>query len=234
MVTNGNDQRAAGWIRRLLAQCWVHRRTASGALAVTMIAAVIDISFPLLTRVAIDDASAGESGAILTVAVAIGALAIVRFGCQFGRRLLAGRLSIDVQHDLRLGLLGSLQRLDGRRQDEIRTGQVVSRSITDLQLVQGLLAMVPLSAGALLQFVLALGVMAYLSPLLTVVALLIVPGVSVSFRSQLHLFRSGCHTATVKGRPVVRLEQSRSSYTKCERSPFARGGEPSHSSPSHR
>lgn len=179
MVTNGNDQRAAGWIRRLLAQCWVHRRTASGALAVTMIAAVIDISFPLLTRVAIDDASAGESGAILTVAVAIGALAIVRFGCQFGRRLLAGRLSIDVQHDLRLGLLGSLQRLDGRRQDEIRTGQVVSRSITDLQLVQGLLAMVPLSAGALLQFVLALGVMAYLSPLLTVVALLIVPGVSL-------------------------------------------------------
>ncbi|MGB7234764.1 MAG: ABC transporter ATP-binding protein [Rhodococcus sp. (in: high G+C Gram-positive bacteria)] len=179
MVTNGNDQRAAGWIRRLFAQCWVHRRTASGALAVTMIAAVIDISFPLLTRVAIDDASAGESGAILTVAVAIGALAIVRFGCQFGRRLLAGRLSIDVQHDLRLGLLGSLQRLDGRRQDEIRTGQVVSRSITDLQLVQGLLAMVPLSAGALLQFVLALGVMAYLSPLLTVVALLIVPGVSL-------------------------------------------------------
>lgn len=179
MVTNGNDQRAAGWIRRLFAQCWVHRRTASGALAVTMIAAVIDISFPLLTRVAIDDASAGESGAILTVAAAIGALAIVRFGCQFGRRLLAGRLSIDVQHDLRLGLLGSLQRLDGRRQDEIRTGQVVSRSITDLQLVQGLLAMVPLSAGALLQFVLALGVMAYLSPLLTVVALLIVPGVSL-------------------------------------------------------
>lgn len=144
-----------------------------------MIAAVIDISFPLLTRIAVDDAGAGDNDAILSVAVAIGALGIVRFACQFGRRYLAGRLSIDVQHDLRLGLLSSLQRLDGRRQDEIRTGQVVSRSITDLQLVQGLLAMVPLSAGALLQFVLALVVMAYLSPLLTVVALLIVPAVSV-------------------------------------------------------
>ncbi|MFC8180966.1 ABC transporter ATP-binding protein [Rhodococcus sp. NPDC057297] len=167
------------WIRRLVAQCWVHRRTAVGALAVTMIAAVIDISFPLLTRIAIDDASAGAGETIMWVALAIGGLAVIRFGCQFGRRLLAGRLSIDVQHDLRLGLLSSLQRLDGRKQDEIRTGQVVSRSITDLQLVQGLLAMVPLSAGALLQFVLALVVMAYLSPLLTIVALAIVPAVTL-------------------------------------------------------
>ncbi|MEW2017989.1 ABC transporter ATP-binding protein [Rhodococcus sp. NPDC076796] len=157
----------------------LHRRTALGALGVTMIAAVIDISFPLLTRVAIDDATAGRGEKIATVAAAIALLGLVRFACQFGRRMLAGRLSIDVQHDLRLDLLASLQRLDGRKQDEIRTGQVVSRSITDLQLVQGLLAMVPLSAGAVLQFVLALAVMAYLSPLLTVVAVLIVPAVGI-------------------------------------------------------
>ncbi|MFI8568957.1 ABC transporter ATP-binding protein [Rhodococcus sp. NPDC078407] len=157
----------------------LHRRTALGALGVTMTAAVIDISFPLLTRVAIDDATAGKGEVILTIAVAIALLGLVRFACQFGRRMLAGRLSIDVQHDLRLDLLASLQRLDGRKQDEIRTGQVVSRSITDLQLVQGLLAMVPLSAGAVLQFVLALAVMAYLSPVLTVVAVLIVPAVSI-------------------------------------------------------
>ena len=58
------------------------------------------------------------------VALAIALLAIVRFACQYGRRMLAGRLSLDVQHDLRLALLGSLQRLDGRGQDQIRTGQV--------------------------------------------------------------------------------------------------------------
>lgn len=168
-----------GWIRRLIAQCMVHRRTALGALGVTMIAAVIDISFPLLTRLAIDDASAGKTDVIAAVAAAIALLGLVRFACQFGRRMLAGRLSIDVQHDLRLDLLASLQRLDGRKQDEIRTGQVVSRSITDLQLVQGLLAMVPLSAGAVLQFVLALIVMTFLSPLLTVIAVLIVPAVSI-------------------------------------------------------
>ncbi|MFE3290360.1 ABC transporter ATP-binding protein [Rhodococcus sp. NPDC059234] len=168
-----------GWIRRLTAECLAHRSVAVGALVVTLVAAVIDITFPLLTRIAVDDASTGATEVIAVVAAAIAALAVVRFGCQFGRRMLAGRLSLDVQHDLRLGLLGSLQRLDGVGQDQIRTGQVVSRSITDLQLVQGLLAMVPLSAGALIQFVLAIVVMAWLSPLLTVVALLVVPAVAL-------------------------------------------------------
>lgn len=168
-----------GWIRRLTAECWRHRTLTVGALAVTLVASLIDVAFPLLTRVAVDDATTGVTDTIAAIAAAIAALGVVRFGCQFGRRMLAGRLSLDVQHDLRLGLLGSLQRLDGAGQDQIRTGQVVSRSITDLQLVQGLLAMVPLSAGALIQFVLALVVMAFLSPLLTVVALLVVPAMSV-------------------------------------------------------
>ncbi|MCL2532967.1 MAG: ABC transporter ATP-binding protein/permease [Nocardiaceae bacterium] len=180
-VTQVADGRR-GWMRRLGAECWNHRRIAVGALVVTVIAAVIDIVFPLLTKAALDAASGGESTAtrvIAGIAAVIALLACVRFGCQYGRRMLAGRLSLDVQHDLRLGLLGSLQRLDGRGQDQIRTGQVVSRSITDLQLVQGLLAMVPMSAGVVLQFALALVIMAWLSPLLTVVALVVVPAVAL-------------------------------------------------------
>lgn len=179
--TPGTDNRR-GWVRRLTAECFAHRRTAVGALVVTAVAAVIDITFPLLTKVAVDAASGGQSTAtrvIAGIAAVIALLGFVRFGCQYGRRMLAGRLSLDVQHDLRLGLLGSLQRLDGRGQDQIRTGQVVSRSITDLQLVQGLLAMVPMSAGVVLQFVLALVIMAWLSPLLTVVALVVVPAVAL-------------------------------------------------------
>ena len=48
-----------GWIRRLAAECFSHRRTAVGALAVTAVAALIDIVFPLLTKVALDAASGG-------------------------------------------------------------------------------------------------------------------------------------------------------------------------------
>ncbi|MFZ3391907.1 ABC transporter ATP-binding protein [Rhodococcus sp. 7Tela_A2] len=170
-----------GWIRRLGGEALRHRTQALGALAVTIVAALIDIAFPLLTKVALDsatgqgDVAPDDTRLIGLAAGAIAAGAVVRFGCQYGRRMLAGRLSLNVQHDLRLRLLGSLQRLDGHGQDRIRTGQVVSRSITDLQLVQGLLALVPMSAGALLQFVLSVVIMLALSPLLTLVAVVAVP-----------------------------------------------------------
>ncbi|NMN97740.1 ABC transporter ATP-binding protein [Antrihabitans stalactiti] len=168
-----------GWIRRLWGQCWAHRGVTIGALAATAVGALIEIVGPLLTKTAVDAAGAGAVEKIGAVAALLAVLAVVRFACQYGRRMLAGRMSLGVQHDLRLSLLSSLQRLDGHGQDRIRTGQVVSRSISDLQLVQGLLAMVPLSAGALLQFGLAVAVMTVLSPLLTVVALLIVPAVAL-------------------------------------------------------
>ncbi|CAM3890619.1 ABC transporter ATP-binding protein [Smaragdicoccus niigatensis] len=138
-----------------------------------MVAAAVELTVPLLAKAAIDAATTGRT--VVTIAGALVVLACLRWAAQFGRRYLAGRLSLDVQHTLRLDLLTTLQRLDGPAQDQMRTGQVVSRSISDLQVVQGTLAMVPLSLGALIQFVLAIVVMIWLSPLLTLVALTVVP-----------------------------------------------------------
>ncbi len=141
--------------------------------------ALIDIAGPLLSKHAIDAAGVGDTHAIAVVAALLLGSAAVRYIFSAGRRALAGQLSLDVQHSLRVQLLTALQRLDGPGQDGIRTGQVVSRSITDLQLVQGLLAMVPLSTNALLQFVLAAAVMFWLSPPLALAALLVVPAMAV-------------------------------------------------------
>ena len=94
-----------------------------------------------------------------------------------------------MQNALRLRLLDTLLHLDGRSQHRIRTGQIVSRSISDIQVVQGLLAMAPLSLGAAVQLVVALVIMAYLSPLLTVVALVIAPLIALEvFRTRRRLF----------------------------------------------
>ncbi|GAA5041963.1 ABC transporter ATP-binding protein [Nocardia callitridis] len=168
-----------GWIRRLWAECRRHNTTLFAIIATLLVGAAVEVVGPLLTKRAIDAAGAGETSVIGTVAALLVLVALGRFAASFGRRLLSGKLSLDVQHTLRVRLLGSLQRLDGAGQDTIRTGQVVSRSITDLQLVQGLMAMTPLSGMALLQFVLAAGVMVWLSPLLAVVALLVVPAIAV-------------------------------------------------------
>ncbi|WP_435591062.1 ABC transporter ATP-binding protein [Nocardia sp. bgisy118] len=178
-----------GWIRRLWDESRSHPGTIAGVLAAVLAGALVEVTAPLLTKRAVDAAGVGDTGVIGVIAALLALLAAGRFGAAFGRRLLAGRLSLDVQHGLRVRLLGSLQRLDGAGQDALRTGQVVSRSITDLQLVQGLLAMVPLSGMALLQFLLAAGVMLWLSPPLAVVALLVVPGIAaVVYRMRPRLF----------------------------------------------
>ncbi|MFY9806420.1 MAG: ABC transporter ATP-binding protein, partial [Pseudonocardiaceae bacterium] len=111
------------------------------------------------------------------------------FGTAFVRRYLGGRLSLDVQHDLRTAVFAAVQKLDGPKQDSLRTGQVVSRAISDLQLVQGLLSIVPLTAGVLVLLVVALAAMLWLSPLLTLIALVVVPAAGLATtRSRRTLF----------------------------------------------
>ncbi len=130
---------------------------------------------PLLVAVAVDRAVRGSTAGLGPIVAGIAALALVKFAMAFVRRYLGGRLSLSVQHDLRLRVFHSISRLDGPRQDKLRTGQVVSRANSDLQQVQGLLGMVPYSVGTLAQVVVSVVIMAWLSPLLTVVALVTLP-----------------------------------------------------------
>ncbi len=175
-----------------------------GPLAAVVVATVVLVSLetviPLLTRDAIDVATGqgdgGTSAALLpglaplpaVIAVFVG-VGVARFLTQVVRRFTAGLLSLDVQHDLRVRLLRSLQALDGPAQDRVRTGQVVSRAISDLQGIQGMLAMLPLTLGSVVKIVLTIGVMLMLSLPLTVVGLAVIPlvvAVAVKSRSALY------------------------------------------------
>ncbi|WP_309501165.1 ABC transporter ATP-binding protein [Saccharopolyspora gloriosae] len=144
---------------------------------------------PLITKAAVDDAVGGDTSRLWWLATALAGLGLFRFGAAFVRRYSAGRLALDVQHDLRRAVFGSVQRLDGGKQDALRTGQVASRAISDLQLVNALLSMVPLAAGTVVLMVFALAAMLWLSPMLTLVILVVVPLIGmVSARSKKRLF----------------------------------------------
>ncbi|MGI8308154.1 ABC transporter ATP-binding protein [Saccharopolyspora hattusasensis] len=144
---------------------------------------------PLLTKAAVDDAVAHSTDRLLWIVIALLALGVFRFASAFVRRYSAGRLALDVQHDLRRAVFAAMQRLDGGKQDALRTGQVVSRSISDLQMVNSLLSMLPLAAGAAVLALFAIVVMLWLSPMLTVVSLVVAPLIAVvSARSKKSLF----------------------------------------------
>ena len=182
-----------GWLKRLVGYCLRHRGDLVGAFAAALVGSVIAAVVPLLTRAVVDRVVAGAgSGRAVDVTpfvVALVLAGVLRFAAGFVRRYLAGRLSLDVQMDLRNDVHAALSRLDGPAQDRLQTGQTVSRAISDVTLVQGLLAFLPNLTGNALLFVVSLGVMAWLSPLLTVVALAVGPALWwLALRSRRDLF----------------------------------------------
>jgi ATP-binding cassette subfamily B protein len=159
------------------------------ALGGTLVVSVVGIAIPLIQRAIVDNLTSSSQAAIWPLAVALLAAALVNFGALYLRRYRAGQLSLDVQHDLRTQILASLSRLDGTRQDELHTGQIVSRSISDITMVQGLLSMVPMLLGSAVLFAGSLIAMAVLSPLLTLVALAVAPSLwFISLKSRRTLF----------------------------------------------
>jgi ATP-binding cassette subfamily B protein len=144
---------------------------------------------PLVSRLGINDAVAGRTGRLGWLIALLVVLAAIRFGGAFLRRYFAGKLALDVQHDMRTSVFASVSRLDGGKQDSLRTGQVVSRANSDLQLVQGLLSVVPLSIGVAVLVLVSVVAMLWLSPLLTLIALVVVPLLGlVAARSRRRLF----------------------------------------------
>jgi ATP-binding cassette, subfamily B, bacterial len=178
-----------GWLRRLTAYCWQHKRLTVVALAASLVATLVTTVIPLIQRDIIDNSIVTHSQPIWPGATALIIAALISFGAVYLRRYRGGQLSLDVQHDLRTELFGSLTKLDGARQDQLHTGQIVSRSISDLNMVQSLLSMIPMLIGNALLFVLSIGVMFYLSPLLALISLAVGPALLVlSVASRRRLF----------------------------------------------
>ena len=178
-----------GWIRRLARACLRHPVVTAAALGSSVVGVGLGALGPLLTRVVVDDAVAGSTAVLVPVVAGLVALALVQYVMSFARRYYAGRLSLDVQHDLRRRVFAAVARLDGERQDALRTGQVASRAITDLQLVQGLLSMVPFTLGTVTLVVTSVAAMLWLSPQLTVVTLVVLPAAGlITMRTRRTLF----------------------------------------------
>ncbi|MGH9011659.1 MAG: ABC transporter ATP-binding protein, partial [Acidimicrobiia bacterium] len=134
---------------------------------------------PLVLRGLIDAVARGRPASALALGLLV-ALGLVRFGAAVARRLYAGRVSYDVEYDLRNALYEHLQRHALAAHDRLETGQAMSRAGSDVRVVQMLLAFLPLMIGNLVMLVLSLVVMLALSPALTAIALVVLPALAVA------------------------------------------------------
>jgi len=151
--------------RRLLGFLRPYRRgvvwsflLAAGAMGATVL-------IPYLTGRAIDGIRLHDRSALLWWAVAVGVAGGLRLALSVFRRLVAGRVSLGVERDLRDRLYGQLLRLELSFFDRQQTGQLMSRATVDLQSVRFFLGYGLIFIGqSLLSILLAAAAMLALRP----------------------------------------------------------------------
>jgi len=135
---------------RLLGFLRPYKRGLIVSWALASLAMVVTVLIPHFTGSAVEAVRHGDRHArhhelaarahdrhtLLMLAIVIAAIVIVRWLLTYMRRMIAGRVSLGIEFDLRERIYGHLQRLELGFFDHQQTGQLMSRATVDLQAVR--------------------------------------------------------------------------------------------------
>jgi ABC-type multidrug transport system fused ATPase/permease subunit len=161
--------RLLGWLRP-------YRTGVVLSALLAAVAMVMTVAIPWLSGRAIDRVREGDRAGLTTLGLVVLAAGALRLALTVVRRLVAGRVSLGVELDLRNTMYGHLQSLELGFFDRQQTGQLMSRATVDLQLVRFFLGygLVFILQSAL-TILLAAGAMIAVQPGLAAVSLIPVP-----------------------------------------------------------
>ena len=160
---------------RLLGFLRPYRKGVLVSFALAAVAMAFGVIVPYLVGRTVDQIRADETN-LWPLAIAIAGAGLLRLAFSVARRLVAGRVSLGVEFDLRNRMYAHLQSLELGFFDSQQTGQLMSRSTVDLQAVRFFLGygLVFILQSAL-TILIAAGVMLAVNPGLAAVALAPVP-----------------------------------------------------------
>lgn len=169
------EARRAGW--RLIRGAtrpqwsWVAAGIAAGA-AWTVARLVV----PQLAGAAVDDGiRSGDTGRVLVLIAVMLGFGVLQAGASGIRRYCAFRIALRTETDLRAQLFAHLQRLHFAFHDEAQTGQLMARANSDLQQINQVVILIPLTAASLLTMLGVIVIMVSKSVVLAVLALGLLP-----------------------------------------------------------
>jgi ATP-binding cassette subfamily B protein len=167
----GREGSRLGW-----ALLWRTVRNQKGLLLPAVAAAALwtaaRVSVPLLVQLAIDRGVEGDHLRLLAIlAVVIAGVGCVQAASSATRRFFAMSIAYRVETDLRHRLFAHLQRLHFAFHDRSQTGQLMSRTASDLEQVSESLANGPISIASLLTTIAVAVILVVSEPLLAVFAL---------------------------------------------------------------
>jgi ABC-type multidrug transport system fused ATPase/permease subunit len=162
--------------RRLLGFLRPYRRQLVLSLIFASAAIGMTVLIPWLVGEAVDAIRSGVRPDLMPLALAIVGAGLLRLGLTVVRRLIAGRVSLSVEYDLRGRFYSHLQALELGYFDSHQTGQLMSRATVDLQSIRFFLGYgLVFITQSLLTILLASTVMFVMKPSLAVLALIPVP-----------------------------------------------------------
>jgi ABC-type multidrug transport system fused ATPase/permease subunit len=156
---------------RLLGFLRPYRRGVLSSFALATVAMGVSVLIPYLVGRTVDEIR-DHSTNLWPLAIAVAGAGVLRLLFSVLRRLVAGRVSLGVEYDLRNRMYEHLQSLELAFFDQQQTGQLMSRATVDLQSVRFFLGygLVFLLQSAI-TIVIAATVMVALEPALALVAL---------------------------------------------------------------
>jgi ATP-binding cassette, subfamily B, bacterial len=179
---------------RLLGFLSPYKRGLGISWALASLAMVMTVALPELTGRAVQaitkgavsvhghagGARAHDRHTLLVLSLVILAVVLARWAFMYWRRIIAGRVSLAVEYDLRERMYGQLQRLELGFFDHQQTGQLMSRATVDLAAVRFFLGYgLVFILQSVLTIALAGVVMIAINPGLGLIALVPVPFVVV-------------------------------------------------------
>ncbi len=184
-----NEARRAGW--RLMRSALATQRSwlTLGILAGGLWTAT-KLSVPLLAAAAVDQGILGGDGdKILFYSLIIAVIGVIQGLGTAGRRYTAFRISYRVETDLRERLFAHLQQLHFAFHDRAQTGQLMARANSDIQQVNLVVVLLPLTVATTFLLAGVIVVMVLHNALLALLALGALPLLSVAaarFSHRLH------------------------------------------------
>ncbi len=169
------SKNSSSWIKALLPYLKPHRKKvfiAFGAAIAGMSGAAF---IPVIERDIINNSISSHKTSIASYVLVLLGVGLFSFVAAFFRRFIGGRLALDIQFDLRNAIYSSIQKLDLATFNSLGNAQLISRSNSDLNLVQGLFAFLPMMSGNVAMLVISLIVMITISPLLALVMVVSLP-----------------------------------------------------------
>jgi ATP-binding cassette subfamily B protein len=167
------------WLRRALPLVKAHRGLLITSLVLSFAGLIVQVQIPNLVRIGIDRAIVDHSGRLATYVWAIVGLALLQGLINYLARLYLLRTAYELEYDLRNIVYAHLVRMPFGFYDRVQSGELMSRSGSDIRAVQMYLSFGPSILVQCLIAVVAFVLMLSINVPLAIVAMATMPIIGV-------------------------------------------------------